>query len=98
MRSSQFAYGSAASAGPGVLAGGVRSERMPGMSPLPLSDELIHAPEDLSQSTFCPKTPQELVHTHVAARIRWDAPLALMQASANCRATLCHATSRYTGR
>ncbi len=79
-------------AGPGVLAGGVRSGREPGMSLLPLSDALIHTPQKLSSRVRRKlKTRQELVHTHVAVSIRCDVALAIMQARANCAHALCHA-------
>src|SRR6185312_3551986 len=46
MRSNQLAYGSAPSVGPGVAPGETGSCRAPGVSPRPLSDELMReAPE-----------------------------------------------------
>ena len=41
-------------------------------------------PEAFQQSTSYIKVRQELVHTHVAASIRCDVALAIMQEGANC--------------
>src|ERR1700761_2817749 len=87
MRSSQFAYGSAAtSAGPGVFAGGVRSSgRTPGGISRPLSDELINAPcRFQAEYVLTRSLAQELVHAHVAHWQRWDTALAIMHTTANC--------------